>query len=194
MQGWQRQCWGGKASHPSVFQAGCLQKPQVCVIEGVRFGDTQDLLERHKIIIWWESITPLCCLFCCILVGRHSYQMSQKLEFTTDLVAVVFSLCLCHCVCPCNCFCLYLFSLTCYLYFFFFFVKVFVLVVTLIKHVKIKIHNWPGEANGGSGIWKWRHLLPLVQSPKLLHLRKPEQWNFCCCLFFLLQFFSFNVL
>ena len=31
----------------------------------------------------------------------------------------------------------------------------------------------PGEADGGCRVWQGRHLLPLVQRSKLLHLREP---------------------
>ena len=74
-QGLRKQCWGGRASRPLVFPAGCRQKQRVCVIRGWRWGA-----------------------------------------------------------------------------------------------VEVK----PWEADGCGGVWKRRNLLPLVQSPELLHLREPE--------------------
>ena len=74
-QGLRKQCWGGRASRPLAFPAGCRQKQRVCVIRGWRWGA-----------------------------------------------------------------------------------------------VEVK----PWEADGCGGVWKRRNLLPLVQSPELLHLREPE--------------------
>ena len=188
MQGWLRQCSGGKASHLSVFQAGCLQKPQVCRIGGqiwwaldAKACNYHIMRENHTLAKRknWPGEAKVSIMtgtyFLCLCQMSFSLslsQMCQKLK-TVKLnwrskwyVTVVSKLCLCHCVFLCNCICLCLFPLVMYcLWHCQMSISLSLLLSfywsSLWSNVS-KVKSLPWEANGSSSVWEWGHLLPLV--------------------------------